>query len=114
MKYYKCIIHISMLVFQKGMHTDQYLNFQSNHPLHDKLGLVRTLFHRADNLLSNPDDRLSKQKHLHQSFNQCCYRNSIIDHAISFNKHHNTEAATSIQINKCYLLFRIMVIFVEK
>ena len=35
-----------------------------------KHGLVKTLFHRADNLVSKPDDMLSEQKHLHQRLNQ--------------------------------------------
>ena len=74
---------LSMTVFRKDTHTDQYLNFQSSHPLHQKLGLVKTLFHRADNLVSKPDDMLSEQGHLRQSFNLCGYMNSIIDHSIS-------------------------------
>ena len=55
--------------------------FQSCHPLHKKLGMVKTLFHRAGNL----DDMLSEQKHLRQCLNQCDYWNSIIDHVINFN-----------------------------
>ena len=46
---------------------------------------------------------LSEQAHLRQSLNQCGYRNSIINHAISFNKRHNTKTDTSIQKNKCYV-----------
>ena len=79
------------------------MKFQSNNPLHQKLGLVKTLFHRADNLQSKPDDMLSEQKHLCQCLNQCGYMNSIIDHANNFNKCHNSKTATSIQKNKCYV-----------
>ena len=46
---------------------------------------------------------LSEQKHLRKSLNQCGYKNSIIDHAISFNRRHNTKTATSIQKNKRYV-----------
>ena len=53
--------------------------------------------------MSKPDDMLSEQKHLHQCLNQCGYKNSIIDHAISFNKRHDTKTATSMQKNKCYV-----------
>ena len=37
-------------------HTDQYLNVQSDRPLHQQLGLVKGLFHRADNPVCRPDD----------------------------------------------------------
>ena len=34
---------LSIAVFQNGIHTDQYLNFQSSHPLHQKLWLDKTV-----------------------------------------------------------------------
>ena len=94
---------LSVTVFRKDTHTDQYLNFQSNNPLHQRLGLAKTLFHSADHLVSKPDDMLSEQKRLRQYLNQCGYKNSIIDHAISFNKRHYSKTATQIQKNKCYV-----------
>ena len=44
-------------VYRKKTHTDQYLHFQSHHPLHQKQGVIRTLIDRADALISEPDDR---------------------------------------------------------
>ena len=53
--------------------------------------------------MSKPDDRLSEQKQLRQSLNQCGYKNSTIYHAIGSNKRHNTKTVTSIRKNKCYV-----------
>ncbi|KAI8493248.1 hypothetical protein Bbelb_292520 [Branchiostoma belcheri] len=37
-------------VYRKPTHTDQYLAFDSHHPLEHKLAVIKTLFHRADNI----------------------------------------------------------------
>ena len=42
-------------IYCKPTHTDQYLQFSSHHPLKHKLGVIRTLEHRANTLISHPD-----------------------------------------------------------
>ena len=68
---------ISVTVFQKYTHTDEYMKFQSNHSLHKKIVLDKSLIHRADYPVSMPDGMLSDQKHLRQCVNQCGYWNII-------------------------------------
>ena len=43
-------------VYRKKTHTDQYLNFESHYPLPHKLGVIRTLYDRCDNIVTDPDD----------------------------------------------------------
>ncbi|KAI8505986.1 hypothetical protein Bbelb_163390 [Branchiostoma belcheri] len=43
---------VKLLVYRKNTHTDQYLNFQSHHPLHQKLGVIRTLMNRCNSVVN--------------------------------------------------------------
>ena len=52
---------LSTSVYRKPTHTDQYLQFSSHLPLIHKLGVIRTLEHRANTLISYPDE-VEKEK----------------------------------------------------
>ena len=54
-------------VFRKPTHTDQYLAFDSNHPLIHKLGVIRTLQHRANTIISEPHEIVNEQKSIKQA-----------------------------------------------
>ena len=36
-------------------HTDQYLKFSSHHPLHQKLGVIKPLLDRCNNIVTDPE-----------------------------------------------------------
>ena len=55
---------IKMRVYRKATHTDQYLNFESNHPLEQKRGVVRTLAHHAESIVSDHKDREGEIDHV--------------------------------------------------
>ena len=64
---------ITTTVFRKATHTDQYLAFSSNHPLDQKLGVVRTLLHRADTIVTEPEERSREVNHVKQALGNCGY-----------------------------------------
>ena len=60
-------------VYRKKTHTDQYLAFDSNHPLNHKLGVVRTLLDRCSNVVSEEEDRKQEEEHVEQALRTCGY-----------------------------------------
>ena len=64
---------VKIKVYRKKTHTDQYLNFKSHHPLHQKMGVVRTLLERSDNLVTTEEDRHLEEEHVTQALAKCGY-----------------------------------------
>ena len=69
-------------VYRKKTHTDQYLNFNSHHPLHHKQGVVRTLIDRAEVLVSNNDDKAAEYQHVSKALQTCGYPKHVINGVI--------------------------------
>ena len=55
---------ISVRVYRKLTHTDQYLKFTSHHLARAKKGVITSLFDRAKNIISNPSDQEKEENHL--------------------------------------------------
>ena len=58
-------------VYRKKTHTDQYLNFQSNHHLTQKLGIVSTLKQRIDTHVSTNTEKQTEEEHINQALRSC-------------------------------------------
>ena len=70
---------LKVTIYRKPTHTDQYLNFQSNHPLEHKIGVVKTLHHRAECVVTEKDDLLSEKTHINKALKDCGYPDWVLD-----------------------------------
>ncbi|KAI8515711.1 hypothetical protein Bbelb_065240 [Branchiostoma belcheri] len=54
-------------MFRKETHTDHYLLWSSNHSVHQKLGIVRTLMHRANTLIEDHTLRAAEKEKVREA-----------------------------------------------
>ena len=48
---------VKVKVYRKKTHTNQYLAFDSHHPLHQKLRVPRTLLNRCEEIVTEEEDK---------------------------------------------------------
>ncbi|XP_072016904.1 uncharacterized protein [Amphiura filiformis] len=70
---------IKLLVYRKATHTDQYLNFNSHHPLHQKLGVIRTLMDRKNRIITEESDKEAEDTTIKKALHTCGYPPWSID-----------------------------------
>ena len=70
---------IKLQIYRKETHTDQYLMFDSHHPVQHKLSVIRTLFGRAEDIVTEPEDKAAEIQHIEKALKDCKYPQWAID-----------------------------------
>ena len=70
---------ISVLVYRKPTHTDQYLHYSSHHQTSCKESVISSLFNRAYSIITNKDDLHKENARIKQVLKENGYRESIIN-----------------------------------
>ena len=68
---------ISVLVYRKPTHTDQYLHYSSHHQTSCKESVFSTLFNRAYSIITNKDDLHKENARIKQVLKENEYRENI-------------------------------------
>ena len=72
---------LKIKIYRRQTLTDQYLNFQSNHPVQHKLDVIQTLHHRANSVITDPVDEESEMSHINNALKKRGYPNWSFDKA---------------------------------
>ena len=70
---------LKFTVYRKPTHTDQYLHFNSNHHMSQKLGIPTTLNRRADKIVSDESEQIKEKEHVKRALKRCGYPAWSID-----------------------------------
>ena len=71
--------NLSVTVYRKPTHTDQYLQWDSHHHLSVKFSIINTLTYRTQTMYSNPELLCKEMDHLRKALTQCKYPKWALD-----------------------------------
>ena len=70
---------LSITVYRKPTHTDQYLQWDSHHHLSAKFSVIQTLSHRACTVCNNPELLQKEKEHIRRALTNCKYPKWALD-----------------------------------
>ena len=88
---------ISVKVYRKPTHTNQYLNYTSHHSASAKQSVITALFDRADNVVSSKKDRGEEKQHILAALQQNGYPRDFIMKTV---KQHNRRKEQTTEVTE--------------
>ena len=71
--------NLSITMYRKPTHTDQYLQWDSHHHLSAKFSVIQTLSHRTSTVCSKPELLQKEKEHLRKALTNCNYPKWALD-----------------------------------
>ena len=68
---------LSITMYRKPTHKDQYLQWDSHHNLSAKFSVINPLSHRAQTVCSNPELLKQEKEHLRKALTKCKYPSGL-------------------------------------
>ena len=62
-------------IYRKPTHTDQYLNWKSNHHISQKANIIKTFEHRINTIITEEEDKPPELKHVKTALKKCGHPN---------------------------------------
>ena len=81
--------NLNTQVYRKKTHTDQLLNYNSNHPTQHKVSCIKTLFNRIDRHCNTDQSKQEERKYLYSTFYKNDYPAHFINKVLSRKKQTN-------------------------
>ena len=78
-------------IYRKPTHTDHYLQWSSHHPVQQKLGIVCTLMHRADTIISDNNLKKVEKEKIRTALRNCGYPEWALKEGEQRGKKRDTE-----------------------
>ena len=70
--------NVETSVYRKKTHTNQYLDFNSNHHVKQKVGIISTLMKRVE-IITKEEDKIEEQEIVKDAFRACGYPEWVVN-----------------------------------
>ena len=89
---------IKIAIYRKPTHTDQYLDWRSNHHISQKSGIFKTFQHRIETLITEDIDKDKETRHAKKALKRCGHPNWTLNRKQKPEKQEKMETVKKISI----------------